>query len=279
MEIMLNCLLFVLFFVICYLLVYRWYIRKLVDKFQKRNNIQDFAKENSFKKLFSKFNLIKTKENFLFLQGYPLNLNAISYYMVKFVMAGLFGLAGMLNYHSYLAMLLLGMIGYFFIDFYIRIHKKTRDNEICSDLLTVTNAITMQLSAYVPLKDSLKKQYENCHNKDFKKAIMMFATKYELSELNIEDALNDLKTRFDILELDMFCNTIRQYNKVGNIIELLDNLSTILKEKYVHQLKEKTREKVLYITLGVIVALGNIVLITFYPLFVSIGNNFNQIFK
>ena len=146
------------------------------------------------------------------------------------------------------------MIGYFFIDFYIRIHKKTRDNEICSDLLTVTNAITMQLSAYVPLKDSLKKQYENCHNKDFKKAIMMFATKYELSELNIEDALNDLKTRFDILELDMFCNTIRQYNKVGNIIELLDNLSTILKEKYVHQLKEKTREKVLYITLGVIVA-------------------------
>ena len=137
----------------------------------------------------------------------------------------------------------------------------------------------MQLASYVPLKESLKNQYENCHNKDFRKAMMMFATKYELSELNIEEALHDLNSRFELLEMDMFCQTIRQYNKVGNIVELLENLSAILKQKYLQQLKSKTREKILYITFGVILALSNIILIIFYPLFISIGNHFNQIFK
>ncbi|MBQ9314712.1 MAG: hypothetical protein IJ220_06975 [Clostridia bacterium] len=276
---MINCLLFVLFFVICYLLAHEFYVNRQVNKFKKRNSVQSFAKENSFKKLFSKINFIKTKENYLFLQGYPLKLNAISYYFIKIIMAIVFGVAGIFNYHSYVIMLLLGLIGFYFLDIYIQLNKKSRDSEICSDLLTVTNSITMQLSSYVPLKDSLKNQYENCNNQDFRKAIMMFATKYELSELNIDEALNDLNSRFDILEVDMFCNTIRQYNKVGNIIELLENLSYILKEKYMNKLKSKTREKVIYITCGVILALTNIILITFYPLFISIGNNFNQIFK
>lgn len=276
---MLNCLLLVLFFVISYLLAEKWYIDRQVNKFKKRNSVQIYAKENSFKKLFSKINFIKTKENFLFLQGYPLKLNAISYYIVKLSLLSLFALAGIINYHSTLAMIVFGCIGFYFVDFYILLNKKSRDSEICSDLLTVTNSIMMQLSSYVPLKDALKNQYENCNNKDFKKAIMMFSTKYELSELNIDEALNDLNSRFDILEVDMFCNTISQYNKVGNIIELLNNLSLTLKEKYMTKLKSKTREKVVYITTGVIIALGNIIIITFYPLFISIGNNFNQIFK
>lgn len=276
---MLNCLLFILFFVLSYLFVYDLYIYKQIDEFQKRNNSKNSAKENSFKKLFSKINFIKTKENFLFLQGYPLKLNGISYYFVKIIMLLLFGLAGLINYNSYLLMIILGLIGFYFLDLYILINKKSRDNEICSDLLTITNSICLQLSSYVPLKEALKNQHENCKNKDFKKAIMIFATKYELSELNINEALNDLNSRFDILEIDMFCNTIKQYNKVGNIIELLENLSSVLKTKYMDKLKEKTKSKVIYITFGVIIALTNMILITFYPLFISIGNSFNEIFK
>lgn len=276
---MINGILFVLFFVINYLIVKNIHINKQVNKFQKRNTIQFLSKENSFKTLFSKFNFIKTKENYLFLQGYPLKLNAISYYTIKISMMIIFVFVSFINYDSLSLALFLGFIGYYFIDIYISANKKARDSEICNDLLAVTNSITMQLYSFIPLKDSLKIQYENCKNKDFRKAFMLFATKYELSELNIEDALNDLNSRFDILEVDMFCNTISQYNKVGNIIELLENFSSLLKEKYIKKLKANTREKVIYITIGVILALGNIILITFYPLFISIGNNFNQIFK
>ena len=218
---MINCLLFVLLFLISYLIVKDINIRIQVDRFKKRNNTLVVAKENSFKKLFSKINFIKTKENYLFLQGYPLNLNAISYYSIKIIMLLIFSFAGLLNYNSYLAMIILGLVGYYFLDLYISLNKKSRDNEICTDLLNVTDSICLQLSSYVPLKESLKNQYENCKNKDFRKAIMIFATKYELSELNINEAINDLNNRFDILEVDMFCNTLRQYTKLVNIIELL----------------------------------------------------------
>lgn len=276
---MINCLLFVLLFFLCYLIASDFYIKSQVDNFKKRNGIHIVAKENSFKKFFSKINFIKTKENFLFLQGYPLNLNGISYYFLKIILACVLACAGLVNYDSYFAMLFLGLLGFFFIDFYIAINKKNRDSEICEDLLNVTNSICLQLSSYVPLKESLKYQFENCKNKDFRKAIMIFSTKYELSELNIETAISDLNSRFDILEVDMFCNTIRQYTKVGNIIELLENLSDVLKQKYIDKLREKTKTKIIYITFGVIVALTNIILITFYPLFISVGNNFNLIFK
>lgn len=276
---MINCLLFVLFFILSYLLVHSVSVKHQVDKFKKRNNIQVVAKENSIKKLFSKINFIKTKENFLYSQGYPLKLNGITYYITKIVLTLFLSLAGLINYHSYYAMFVLGLIGFSFLDIYIMAHKKTRDSEVCTDLLSITDSLSLQLSSYVPLKDALKNQYENCKNKDFRKSIMMFATKYELSELNITSALNDLKSRFNILEVDMFCNTIEQYNKVGNIIELLENLSSTLRIKYMDKLKEKTRMKVIYITFGVIIALTNIILITFYPMFISIGNNFNGIFK
>lgn len=276
---MINCLLFVLLFVLSYLLVHSVSVKHQVDKFKKRNYIQAVAKENSIKKLFSKINFIKTKENFLYSQGYPLKLNGITYYITKVTLTLLLSLAGLINYHSYYAMFVLGLVGFFFLDIYVMAHKKTRDSEVCTDLLAVTDSLSLQLASYVPLKDALKNQYENCKNKDFRKSIMMFATKYELSELNITFALNDLKSRFDILEVDMFCNTIEQYNKVGNIIELLENLSNTLRIKYMDKLKEKTRMKVIYITFGVVIALTNIILITFYPMFISIGNNFNGIFK
>ena len=66
---------------------------------------------------------------------------------------------------------------------------------------------------------------------------------------------------------------------MGNISEILESLSENLKEKKMEVMKANTKEKIVYITFGVIVALTNIVLLTMYPLFISIGQGFNNIFK
>ena len=276
---MINILLYILFFILSYLIASKIIISLKSDKYKKRNNLNYTTNEYSLKELFSKFNFLKTKENFLSKQGYPLKLNAISYYILKVSFALLLFLAGSINYHSVYIALVFFIIGYYFIDAYILINKKSRDSEICIDLLNVVNSISLQLSAHLTLKDSLKKQFENCKNKDFKKAILEFSMKYELSEFNIDDALDELKSKFDILEINMFCNSLKEYKKVGDIIEILENLSNVLKIKYIEKIRETTRTKVLYITFGVIVALGNIILLTFYPLFTSIGQGFNTIFK
>lgn len=273
-----NILLFVLFFVLIYLLLDKYDISRKSGKYKKRNNPYFVTKENSINIFFQKINFIRAKDNFLSKQGYPLNLNAISYYLLKFSLTFLLFFGAVVNYNSIIIGLVLGALGYFCIDFYIILNKKTRDNEICADLLNVVDSISLQLSSEMNLKDSLKRQFENCKNKDFRKAILEFSTQYELSELNINKSLNNLKDKFDILELNMFCNSLKEYSKVGNIIEILENLSETLKARYLEKIKGDTRSKVLYITFGVILALGNIILLTFYPLFVSIGQGFRMIF-
>ena len=274
-----NVLLFVLIFMLSYFLINKYNIFLKTDKYKKKNNLYFSTKEHPIKVFFQKINFIKAKDNFLSKQGYPLNLNAISYFLLKFSLTFLLFFAGSINYNSILIGLVLGTLGYFCVDIYIYLNKKTRDNEICTDLLNVVDSISLQLSAEMNLKDSLKRQFENCKNKDFKKAILEFSTQYELSELDINNSLNELKNKFDILEVNMFCNSLKEYSKVGNITEILENLSDTLKTKYLEKIKSDTRTKVLYITFGVILALGNIIMLTFYPLFISIGQGFNSIFS
>lgn len=276
---MINKILFILFLILSFLILKNYLLKNEALKYKKKNKIKFVSNDENFKKFLSKFNFLKRKNEFLSKQGYPLKLNVISYYMIKLILSFTFLTATSINYNSLLVSVTFFIIGYLLLDIYIIINKKSRDAEICTDLLSVTNSISLQLSANITLKDSLKKQFEICKNKDFRKALLEFSNKYELSELDVEKPIEELKSKFDILELNMFCNTLKEYNKVDNITELLDNLAETLKVKYIEKLKEKTKTKILYITFGVILALGNIILITFYPLFISIGQGFNTIFN
>ena len=233
----------------------------------------------SFKTFISKHNFLKTKDLFLSKQGNPLRLDSIRYYLLKFSLTFILIFAGLKNYGSIFLAIILGIIGFFFLDIYIFFHKKSRDLAICNDLYNVTNSLYLQLSANVPLKNALKFQFENCKNNSFRKAMIEFSTTYELSGYNIDTATSFLKKTFDITEIDIFCNSLLELNKTGDIIETLDNLSFSLQDKQIEQLKETTRNKVIYITFGVIIALTNIIMLVFYPLFISIGKGFNNIFR
>lgn len=276
---MIEKILFILFFIISFLIIKKYQTKNQAEKYKKKNKIKTLSQNKKLEKILKKFNFLKRKDEYLKKQGYPLNINVVSYYFIKIVMLAICIAVASINYNSIIITILFSLTGYLLIDIYILMNKKSRNAEICTDLLNVSNSISLQLSANIMLKDSLKKQFQICKNKDFKKAMLEFATKYELSELNVEKPIKELREKFDITELNMFCDSLLQYNKVENIIEILENLSEILKEKYIEKLKSNTRNKIIYITFGVILALGNIILITFYPLFISIGQGFNTIFN
>ncbi len=276
---MIDYLLICLLFVISVIIIEQIMIKWKVDKYKKKNIKKLRTKENFFKHFISKIDFIKTKDDFLSKQGYPLNLNVISYYVLKIMLALIFFIAGAINYNSTFVAILFCVTGYFLIDVYIYANKKSRDSEICTDLMHVTDSISLQLSAHVSLKNSLKRQYENCKNKDLKRALLELSMKYELSEFNIVEATKTFEEKFDILEIAMFCKALATYNETTEIGDILTNLSTMLKEKNLEKLKQNTMTKIIYITFGVIIALGNIVLITFYPLLTNIGQGFNNIFK
>ncbi len=275
----LNIVFMLLLLLICYLSVTRWYTKKELSKYQIKDYAKYKTKDVKLKNFISKINYLKTKELFLKKQGYPLRLDSLRYYLFKIILATLFFYAGIKNYDSIIISIILSLIGFFFIDAYIAMNKKSRDAQICEDLYNVTNSICLQLSAHVSMKDSLKYQFQNCKNNDLKKALIEFSTCYELSELNIDSAIKTIEDKFDLLEISLFCNALSEYSKTGNVIEVLENLSNSLGEKQIIKMKDDTKTKIIYITFGVIVALLNIILLIFYPLFISLGQNFNNIFK
>ena len=274
---LLNFIFLLLLFLICYLIVKRSYTKHQLSKLN--NNLKSKTKDVKFKNFISKINFLKTKDVYLKKQGYPLRLDSIRYYVLKIAMALIFLMASIKNYDSITISIFLSLIGYFFVDFYIFLNKKSRDTEICNDLYNVVNSISLQLSSHMSLKDSFKYQFENCINKDFRRAMIDLSTTYELSELNINIATKGLREKFELVEIDMFCNALDEYNQTNSITEILDNLSAILGEKQIDAHKEETRTKVIYITVGVIIALSNMIMVVFYPLFVSLGQGFNNIFK
>lgn len=275
----LDFILLLLIFIICYLVVKRWYIKHEVKKYCLSSNAKKQTKEIKFKNFISKINFLKTKDLFLLKQGYPLRLDSLRYYTLKITLSLIFFIAGVKNYDSNITAVILALIGWFFIDVYIFVNKKSRDSEICNDLYNVTNSICLQLSSHVSLKDSIKYQFQNCKNKDFQKAMIEFSACYELTELNIDNAVNVLNSKFDILEINMFCNALTEYNKTGDVVEILENLASNLGEKQIDVIKDQTRTKIVYITIGVIIALINIILLVFYPLFISLGQGFDNLFK
>ena len=275
----LNSIFMLLLLLICYLSITRWYTKKELRKYQKNEEAKYKTKDIKAKNVISKINFLKTKDLFLKKQGYPLRLDSLRYYLFKIILAALFLYAGIKNYDSIIISILLSLIGYFFIDVYISVNKKSRDAQICEDLYNVTNSICLQLSAHVSMKDSLKYQFQNCKNDDLKKALIEFSTCYELSELNIDHAIKTMEEKFELLEINLFCNALSEYSKTGNVIEVLENLSESLGEKQITKMKNDTRTKIIYITFGVVVALINIILLVFYPLFISLSQNFNNIFK
>lgn len=275
----LDLIFLLLLIIISYLTLSRWYTKRHLAKYQKGSSTRYKSKDTKLKNFISKINFLKTKELFLSKQGYPLRLDSIRYYLFKLLLSTLFFVASYKNYDSIIFSIILSLIGYFFIDVYIMVNKRSRDAEICNDLYNVVNSICIQLSAHVSMKDSLKKQFENCKNNDLKRALIEFSTTYELSELNIDKAIKVLENKFDILEINMFCNALSEYNNTGNVIEVLENLAESLGEKQVVKMKDDTRTKVIYITMGVLLALTNIILLVFYPLFISVSQNFNNIFK
>ena len=156
-----NVLYLVLLFILSYLFLQYYYENKEAKKYKKKNS-RFLGKSDTLEKTLKKFNFVKSKDKFLSNQGYPLNLNIVSYYVVKFLLATVFFLSAKINYDSVPLTLFFTLSGFFIIDLYILLNKKSRDSQICIDLLNVSNSIQLQLSANIMLKDSLKKQFEIC---------------------------------------------------------------------------------------------------------------------
>lgn len=100
-----------------------------------------------------------------------------------------------------------------------------------------------------------------------------------MSGYNLKDASLRFEKQFLSYELSLFLSTLVQGSIEGNLLENMEKLSETLELNYFKYLKKKSQERLLYVTLGTVISLVNIILIVMYPIFKQVVDNLQIIFS
>ncbi len=221
---------------------------------------------------------ISNKQRQLNNLGNPYGLNGKNFYVVKFLLLAIFLILSIINDLSYINILIVSIISFFLLDILIFLNKKSLYSNIQKDLSNIVDNVYLQLASNINMSKILRDISYVCKTKVFRDALVSMSNVYEYTGYNIQTAVLELKRKFDIVEVDMFCNALVEQTLLGDNIALFENLSNVLTQKNLEQIKLNTKKKIVFITMGITVTLLNISLLVFYPIMNSFSESFSNIF-
>ena len=204
-------------------------------------------------------------------------LNEKKYLTTNIVCMGIFILA-LINGHTLVKSCIYSFFSVFIIGMYKKIRSSSIKKQVLNDLLNVADCLRVQLSSGISLGISLKNLPELCRNKEFSNLLTNLYLEYELDKFTIGNYGKELEKKFNYSEIKMFVSAIRQQSQHASMIELIDNLIEILRERYIEFLEDATKSKMAIMTLGVFVIVINIALLGVYPVLVESFNAINMMF-
>ena len=269
---------YVLIFIFISLLIYN-----LISYLQILKKQKTILKSNSIylskdKKNFvsSHINQIETK---LFNLGYPYKLTVKKYIVFKYFLPIVFFVIGVLNYGNIKIPVILFLIFFFTPNYLLYSYTKDERNILINEIRNLTNSIVLSLSAHGTLeyalniaKNSLK--YPRLIN-EFDK----FIYEYKMNGYNIKQAALNLEKKFNSYELSLFLSTLVRGDVEGNLLDNLERFVETLELNYFKYLKRKSTERLMYVTLGTVISLVNIILVVMYPIFKQVLDNLQVIFS
>jgi len=218
-------------------------------------------------------------EQKLFNLNYPYNLTTKRYLVIKFVFSPLIFIIAIVNYKTLLIPLLLFISSFFSLDYLIYLYKKEEDTKLIDELKNLTSNLILCLSTYAPLKLAFKNAGKALRYKRFIITFEDFIRDYEMNGYNLNKALKRLEEKFDSYDLSVFTSLLRQGEREGNLIENLERFSETLDLNYFKYLKRQSAKRLLYVTLGTVLSLINIMLVVMYPIIVKVMGNLQSIFS
>lgn len=233
-----------LIFIICYLILYRFYILKKTKRLEK---VEKKVVINN-DKLTVVFALI---------------IFFISTYTYKSIIYGA----------------LYGILGFMIPRFYKKLIAGIEKRKTLIDLLSVTESLSVQLTSNMPLKLVLKNLPEVCKYQKFKEKMIDLYLEYQLTGFSLNSSLKKLKSKFPYTEILMFSSAIEQHVRGGNSEEAYNNLILVLKDKNIEYIEKNTESKTTLMILGVIIILINLLVMGCYPIIVEVNENLHTMLK
>ena len=236
----------------------------------KKRNI--YRTTNCIKEYFVK---IESKLSNL---NYPYKLTKKKYLIIKYLCSTIIFLISFINYKTLKVPLILFIVVFLIPDYLIYSFVRKEKQILIGELNGIVSSLILSLSAFSPLSNSLEIAGKSIKYKRLKDAYVAFTKIYVMNGYNLKDASRILKQKFNSYELTLFLTTLIQSENEGEIIESLERYKEVLEINYFKYLKRKGAIKVLYVTLGTVVALINLVLVVMYPIIMQVFNNLQLIF-
>ena len=269
---------YVLIYSVLGILIYN--LISLINVWSKQKQLISYRKKyisNNKKKYFTQYmNKIESK---LFNLGYPYKLNVKRYLIIKYVLSiGIFIIA-YFNYKDIKVPLILSCITFFIPNYLISNYIKSEKFILINEIKNITNSLILSLSSYTPLKDALKIVKSGIEYERFKVAYDMFEREYSMNGYNLKKPARELENKFNSYELSLFLGTLIQGDAEGDLLECLEKFRDTLELNYFKYLKRKAATRLLYVTLGTVISLVDIILVVTYPIFIQVINNLQLIFS
>ena len=249
-------------------------LKKRQNTILKSNNIY---LSNSKKNFINSF--LKKIESKLFNLGYPYKLTTKKYIIFKYCLPLIIFVIAVINYKSIKVALILFLISFFTPNYLLSSYTKNEKNILINEIKNLTNSIVLSLSAYGTLEYALNIAKTTLTYPRFITHFDKFIYEYKMYGYNIKQAAINLENKFDSYELNLFLSTLIQGDEEGNLLEDLEKFSETLELNYFKYLKKKSAERLMYVTLGTVISLVNIILVVMYPIFKQVLDNLQIIFS
>ncbi|URZ06726.1 type II secretion system F family protein [Clostridium felsineum] len=199
--------------------------------------------------------------------GNPFKLNVKSYMFLKlFILLG--GAVAAVQYigastKGLIGGLVAAILGFFSVDIVNYLSNEDDKNRIRLDLADVYDLVSLQTVAGVNIGHALLEVHTVCKSKRLQKSLIKLAAKINLSK-NIEKALNEFNSEYDMPEIDTFVAIIKESLSSGLKEEIIDDQSAALKAVNSFYTASETEKIDIYVLVISMLLLGGILGMVYY---------------
>lgn len=172
--------------------------------------------------------------------GYLGEHAAAVYLFAKYILPSLlFVTAFMLNYPDFIGPIGLTAAIVIIVELVTGSEKRKINLKFQKYIYKIYKYLHNQISSGVKVTDAVKTVYEVIDDKQLRNILIRLAARYELT-LDIDNALLDFRSNFDISEAETLCIALKQGIETGDNQELLARQEDVMFKKYFNYIQAET---------------------------------------
>lgn len=125
-----------------------------------------------------------------------------------------------------------GIIGWFFLDLYLRFSNKSSNDEMMADICEMSRSVLYGKRGGQYIADALKDAVLVVENKRLKTALFKLRNDLD-SNMSMDEALEEFERNFSNGEISAFCTVIKSLQSTGQVDEALNTLENNIEREQV----------------------------------------------